>query len=216
MTDATRDATRDVERGATQDVHGATRERLLQAAYACVARFGIRKTTIDDVARESGLSRATIYRYFPGGKEQLIRETVTWEVSRFYDAFVEVMSAPPRLTLVVEAALVFMWRSAEEHDLLQRLLAGEPDQIVPLLTLESPAALKTVSELVLVRLEQERAEGRTRASVDLEAAADYVARMVMSFASGRGSWNLDDPEQVATVARGQVLVGILTPEALAA
>lgn len=199
--------------GATQ---GSTRERLLQAAYACVARFGIRKTTIDDVARESGLSRATIYRYFPGGKEQLVRETVAWEVSRFYETFVEVMRNPPCLTQVVEAALVFMWRSADEHELLQQLLAGEPDQIVPLLTLESPVALKMVSELVLARLELEHAAGRTRPGVALEEAADYVARMLMSFVSGRGSWDLEDRTQVAQVARRQVLVGILTPEALAA
>ena len=45
------------------------RDRLLAATYRCVSRFGLGKTTIDDVAKESGLSRATIYRQFPGGRE---------------------------------------------------------------------------------------------------------------------------------------------------
>ena len=55
------------------------RHRLLAATYQCVSRFGLAKTTIDDVAKESGLSRATIYRQFPGGRDELLLETVGWE-----------------------------------------------------------------------------------------------------------------------------------------
>ena len=45
------------------------RDRLLEATYRCVERFGMAKTTIDDVAKESGVSRATIYRQFAGGRD---------------------------------------------------------------------------------------------------------------------------------------------------
>ena len=38
----------------------------------CVARRGLRKTTLDDVATTAGCSRATIYRAFPGGKDVLM------------------------------------------------------------------------------------------------------------------------------------------------
>jgi len=54
------------------------RARVLEGAYACVARRGMAKTTVDDVAAASGVSRATIYRIFPGGKEEVLRETVGW------------------------------------------------------------------------------------------------------------------------------------------
>ena len=59
-------------------------ERLLQATFACVARYGIGKTTIEDVAREAGVSRATVYRQFPGGKDQLVSDTIRWESTRFF------------------------------------------------------------------------------------------------------------------------------------
>ena len=52
------------------------RERLLEAAYAVVARRGMARTTVEDVAREAGVGRATVYRWFPGGREQLVSETV--------------------------------------------------------------------------------------------------------------------------------------------
>src|SRR5579884_535271 len=47
------------------------RNRLLDAADACFARYGVVKTTMADVAAEAGISRATLYRYF-GDRDQLI------------------------------------------------------------------------------------------------------------------------------------------------
>ncbi|MBW2161775.1 MAG: TetR/AcrR family transcriptional regulator, partial [Deltaproteobacteria bacterium] len=40
------------------------RERLLDAAEGCLAQFGPEKTSMEDVARAAGMSRATVYRYF--------------------------------------------------------------------------------------------------------------------------------------------------------
>ena len=60
------------------------RERILEAGLACVARYGMAKTTVEDVARLAGLSRATVYRYFPGGKDQVIREVIACEMGRFF------------------------------------------------------------------------------------------------------------------------------------
>src|SRR4051795_10447978 len=39
-------------------------EDILRAAEQCFEKFGLAKTTMDDVARFAGLSRATVYRYF--------------------------------------------------------------------------------------------------------------------------------------------------------
>ena len=43
-------------------------QRILAATIRCVSRWGVGKTTLDDIAREAGCSRATIYRVVPGGK----------------------------------------------------------------------------------------------------------------------------------------------------
>ncbi|MCL6451972.1 MAG: TetR/AcrR family transcriptional regulator, partial [Acetobacteraceae bacterium] len=58
----------------------AQTERILEAAYVCVARFGLAKTTIEDVAKVAGVSRASVYRAFPGGRDDLLRRTVVWEM----------------------------------------------------------------------------------------------------------------------------------------
>ncbi len=41
------------------------RERLINAATRCVDRSGVVKTTLSDIATEAGVTRQTVYRYFP-------------------------------------------------------------------------------------------------------------------------------------------------------
>jgi AcrR family transcriptional regulator len=52
------------------------RERILAAAERCLDRHGIRKTTMDDVASEVGLSRPSVYRYF-ADRDDLLIELIT-------------------------------------------------------------------------------------------------------------------------------------------
>jgi AcrR family transcriptional regulator len=52
------------------------RERILAAAERCIDRHGIRKTTMDDVASEVGLSRPNVYRYF-ADRDDLLIELIT-------------------------------------------------------------------------------------------------------------------------------------------
>ena len=43
--------------------------RVVDAMLECIGRWGLGKTTADDVARTAGISRATLYRTFPGGMD---------------------------------------------------------------------------------------------------------------------------------------------------
>ncbi|WP_102143328.1 TetR/AcrR family transcriptional regulator [Mycobacterium hubeiense] len=52
------------------------RNRVLDGAEACLARYGPQKTTIDDIAKAAGMSRATIYRYVEGGRDAIILEVL--------------------------------------------------------------------------------------------------------------------------------------------
>src|SRR3954469_8499168 len=62
------------DRVATQE------QRVIDAALRCVARWGIGKTTLDDVAREAGCGRASIYRAFRGGKQEVLTATLQREL----------------------------------------------------------------------------------------------------------------------------------------
>ena len=51
---------------------------------ACCERWGLDKVTIDDIAHDSGVSRATLYRLFPGGKDVLFEALRVRELEEFF------------------------------------------------------------------------------------------------------------------------------------
>src|SRR5262245_38964437 len=58
---------------------------LMGAVRRCIVRWRLRKTTLEDMAREGGGGRATVYRAFPGGKERLADAVLCQEVVRLFE-----------------------------------------------------------------------------------------------------------------------------------
>src|SRR5438105_11999229 len=180
------------------------RERMLEATYACVARYGLAKTTVEDVARAARLSRATVYRYFPGGRDQLMREVIAWETGRFFGRLAEAVAGAPDFGALLEEALVFAHRAVEEHEVLQKVLQTEPERLLPQLTVESERTLTFIRRFLLPYLEREDLS----AGVAPDQAADHVARMLVSFIANQGRWDLTDRAQVARLVRTELLAGV--------
>ncbi|HLM96354.1 MAG TPA: TetR/AcrR family transcriptional regulator [Acidimicrobiales bacterium] len=182
-----------------------TRQRILEATYACVARWGLSKTTVEDAAREAGLSRATVYRYFPGGREELIDAVVSWQHVLFFVRLYEEVYGATSLEEVLDRGLIFARRSLLEHEVLQKVLETEPEVLMPKLTVESNRTVGLIAGFLVPYLhEHGMAEG-----VEIHEAADFLARMILSYISSPGHWDLGDPEQVATLVRTELLAGVV-------
>jgi AcrR family transcriptional regulator len=113
-----------------------TRDRVLDAALACVARFGIGKTTLDDVAREARCSRATVYRCF-AGKDALFQATAAREWQRTHDHVVAAAGARETLEDALVAAVAAFTAEYERHDALRFVLAHEPEIVLPLVSFDA-------------------------------------------------------------------------------
>jgi AcrR family transcriptional regulator len=182
-----------------------TRQRILEATYACVARWGLSKTTVEDAAREAGLSRATVYRYFPGGREELIDAVVSWQYVLFFVRLYEEVHGASSLEEVLDRGLAFARRALLEHQVLQKVLETEPEVLMPKLTVESNRTVGLIAGfLVPYLLEHGMAEG-----VEVDEASDFLARMILSYISSPGHWDLGDPGQVATLVRTELLAGVV-------
>lgn len=184
------------------------RTRILEATYACIARYGLAKTTMDDAAKEAGLSRATVYRHFPGGRDELLREVIAWETARFFIRLADKVAGIRDFEDLLATALLFAHQAIEGHDVLQKVLQTEPDRLVPTLTVESDRIRLLIQAFLVPYL---RDEPRRRETVDVAEAADYVARMLLAWIGSPGRWDLTDPEQVRTLVQTEFLAGILQP-----
>ncbi|MDR3651183.1 MAG: hypothetical protein P4L20_19010 [Acidimicrobiales bacterium] len=76
---------------------------------------------------------------------------------------------------------------------------------MPKLTVESNRTVGLIAGFLIPYLhEHGMAEG-----VEIQEAADFLARMILSYISSPGHWDLGDPEQVATLGRTELLAGVV-------
>src|SRR4051795_842396 len=97
-------------------------DTIADATLRCVARWGVAKTTLEDVAREAGSSRATVYRTFPGGKDALLAATADRELSRLEQAVASAIGDAIDLEDALVVAVTTVARHLERHAAFQFLL----------------------------------------------------------------------------------------------
>jgi AcrR family transcriptional regulator len=174
-----------------------TTERVLAAALAQFEDFGIRRTTMEDVARHAHLSRVTIYRRFPG-KEALVEAVILWEAQRF---FAELEAAVAGLDSVEERiveAFVHTLGAAREQRLLNRLLRTEPETILPYLTTDGGRVIAAGREFLAGQMRRAGSDVPPR---EIETVAEVVARLVLSYILTPG---LETPREARRFARRYV------------
>jgi AcrR family transcriptional regulator len=151
-------------------------ESIVDAALAEFLAYGLRRTTVDTVARRAKVSRATLYRRFRD-KDALVQAVLVRECRRFFggiaDAVANVSTVEGRL---VEGFVVGV-RYARADRLLNRLLASDPEALLPYLTTNGALVVAAAREF-LVRQggSDEPVHDRTPAGV-----AELFVRLAISF-----------------------------------
>ena len=100
------------------------RERILAAAERCIDRHGIRKTTMDDVASEVGLSRPSVYRYF-ADRDDLLIELITRHARALLDRARKSISRQGSLADQIVEAVLYVADHARRDPLTRHIL--DPD-----------------------------------------------------------------------------------------
>ncbi|HEX7168877.1 MAG TPA: helix-turn-helix domain-containing protein [Acidimicrobiales bacterium] len=182
--------------------------RLIDATLRCIARWGISKTTLDDVAREARCSRATVYRSFPGGKSALLDTVLDVEVERFLTRLRDRLSTAADLEDALVAVMVEAGTTIAAHDALHYLLEHEQDLVLPRLAFkeldELLAAIRAVGGPLLARFVADPATA--------ERAAEWVARLTLSYTlSPAAGFDTADEVSVRTLVTTFVLPGLLSP-----
>lgn len=165
---------------ATELPDDETANRILTAAFDQAEDFGLRRFTMDDVARRVGLSRVTVYRYFPK-KDQLINALLMRELRRFLTKLDEVLDAQPTPDAKLTEGLLFCLTFLREHRVLNRLLRTEPELILPFLTTRAAPVVTAARGWIAGHISREVAAGRLALpTTDVEMLAELLVRLVIS------------------------------------
>jgi AcrR family transcriptional regulator len=165
-------------------------ERILDAALSQFEDFGLRRSTMEDIARRCGMSRITIYRRFPK-KENLIEAVILRELQSFLDTL-ERVGAEDELSAedkMVER-IAFALQHLGNHLLLRRLLRTEPESILPSLTVNGGPVVDLAREHIAAFIRVDLFGTRTppaEAERHVQIVAELGVRIVLSFILTRSS-----------------------------
>ncbi|GAS88957.1 TetR/AcrR family transcriptional regulator [Mycolicibacterium brisbanense] len=157
--------------------------RILAAALEQAELVGIRRTTMEDVARRSGVGRATLYRRFPT-KDALIDALVLAEARRYLEGSDRARAQADTLEDRMVFDTVFTVTFLREHALLKKLLRTEPETILPSLTVDAGAIIDFATEHSAAQLRTDlygSAETTEAQERHLRTVAELHARLTLSF-----------------------------------
>ncbi|MER6167779.1 TetR/AcrR family transcriptional regulator [Streptomyces violaceorubidus] len=185
-----------------------TARRILDAALEQFTVFGLRRSSMDDVAKRAGVSRVTVYRRF-GTKDTLVEQTLLRENSRFFQRLDQAVAALPTMEERVVEGFVVALRHTRAHPLFGGLLRLEPEVVLPYLTVHGGSSLAATVDYLTAHLRRaQQAEGRP--GDDPRPVAELMVRVAVSFLLNPASCiEMEDEDQARAFAR-RYLAPLLT------
>lgn len=179
-----------------------TATHILDAAYTLFLEFGLRKTTMEDVAKRANMGRITVYRHY-ADKPTLFQAVVMRECFR---SMQEVESMLAQINDAEErfvSGFVIVVNGARKHPLISRLLETEPEWLLPYLTTKGEAMLRFGSQYVASTLRQEKYV----ATAQIDLLAEMLWRLLHSILLTPGGLMAppNDDEALRHVARSFLL-----------
>lgn len=186
-------------------------DRVLDAALVVLARCGTRHATMDDVAAESGVSRATLFRRF-GGKDQLFERAITREIRNF---ITETGQHVAGLDDPVERLVVAFGAGLRlRHHVLFTAAPERPAELLAAFGQGAPSPLDLAHGFVAGQLADGQARGLL-APGDPGLRADVLLRVLIGYLVGpEPAVDLDDPAVARQIARTAIApIVVRTPTA---
>jgi len=165
------------------------RERLLDAAEGCLEQFGPQKTSMEDVARAAGMSRATVYRYFEN-RDALLRGVASRQAASLAT---EAMAFLPQFNTIsdwlVEGCL-FTLREIPKRPVFASLVTSLDSSAASKLLLGSSGMIQIGVNVLRPMFANARQQGLLREDVDIDMLIEWLLRVLWTY--------LNAPSQVAT------------------
>ncbi len=155
----------------------ASAERILDAAASCVRRTGSHRVAISAVARAAGLSRPTVYRYFPDG-DALVRALWQRELTRL----VADLPAAPADRATFVGQIVAIAEAVSVDETLAPTFAAQPSLMTQYIVERLGAGQRAVRERLRAGIASLQTEREVRADGVRAGEPDELATMTLLIA----------------------------------
>ena len=154
------------------------RDRLLDAAEACFERSGISKTTVEDVAKQASVSRATVYRYF-AGRDAVVSGVILRATERYLRRVRGRVEAQPNLGSAILEFVEVTIRAAHRDETIALLFTSDDSlNSVGIIQGTSVALFEMVAEFLRPLFVAHSDEHRPGLPID--DATEWILRSILS------------------------------------
>jgi TetR/AcrR family transcriptional repressor of uid operon len=154
-------------------------ERILDAALELAAASGLRRLTMDEVARRAAVGRMTLYRRF-GGHEKLVDALAVRECRRCLERIAAALDRSEPMDQRLASLFVATTGVIREHPLLERLARVEPEALLRELSRGDSEVLALVRGFLAGLIREGQASGEL-ATGDPDLLAELGIRLGLSF-----------------------------------
>jgi AcrR family transcriptional regulator len=162
------------ESGGRQTKAEVTQEKILAAARDLLGEVGIRRTSVDAVAKRAAVSRGTVYLYFTD-KQALVSATLLRNSDTLRNQLAERLDLVGPLCEQLAVAAEFSVLP-QPGGLIAMLREREPELLALIVLTESHSWINKSAQFWRPRLQAAQERGELRTGLDLDAAAEWVAR----------------------------------------
>ena len=186
----------------------AMRERIVVAAAECFTRLGIAKTSIQDVARLSDVSRGTVYRYFED-RQTLIEAGVEHGANQYYRDAASAMDRKDDLAAQIGAFAEVAARTQLEHRTRDRIQDGD-STLMRLVVSDRKRTLRRHADFLRAYVDAAVERGEVDDSIDVDEACEWLARIIVSLTVLQSSltFDLKKPASVAAFVERHAVDGL--------
>ena len=186
----------------------ATTEAILDATRASVLDFGIRRTTLTDVARRAGVSRMTVYRRYPD-VAAVLRDLMTREFGHAMAEIAQRTDGTHGRARVVARVLAIV-DALGEHPLMTKIVEAEPELLLPYVLDRMGETQRTAVTLAAHDIAEGQADGSIRAGAP-RVLAQALLLITQSFVLSGGIAREDVPRATLRAELAHVLDAALAP-----
>ncbi|MBF6465728.1 TetR/AcrR family transcriptional regulator [Nocardia beijingensis] len=198
----------------SENVAGTPVTRILDAALVLFEQVGVKKTTIEEVARKAGVDRVTVYRHV-GGRDDLVQAVISREVAAVLAEITEIAERHDDLGELVADIFVTVITRWRTNPLVERMLTLEPARVVLKLTVDGAAPFAMSVHTTAAALQRAVERGILPLATDLNTRAEIVCRIVHSLIlAPHGLTELETDEQLAEFARTYLVPVVAGPHSV--
>ncbi|HEY9036773.1 MAG TPA: TetR/AcrR family transcriptional regulator [Pseudomonadales bacterium] len=152
-----------------------TRQRILDAAIRCVQGFGIEKTSMNDIAREAGVTRPTVYHYF-GNRDEVVQAALLQSGYGFAERVKKHIQRYPTAEERLVEALMYAYRKLPAEPYLELVTKGNISQMV-----NETALTSAEGQAICLDIFAAIFEGRDDLAADMAEIIEFSTRLLLSF-----------------------------------